>query len=101
MYKGAKFLKLNETPIETAFAYAFGLGGGVGLLSLIIVPYLHKLAEQTFIDEMKDDENHEIEISDDKCEPPDNTKLHMRIYNFIKNSLNMDRRKLSKVMKLL
>ena len=94
VYKGAKFLKLNETPIETAFAYAFGLGGGVGLLSLIIVPYLHKLAEQTFIDEMKDDENHEIEISDDKCEPPDNTKLHMRIYNFIKNSLNMDRREI-------
>ena len=56
VYKGAKFLKLNETPIETAFAYAFGLGGGVGLLSLIIVPYLHKLAEQTFIDEMKDNE---------------------------------------------
>jgi len=97
VYKGAKFLKLNETPIETAFAYAFGLGGGVGLLSLIIVPYLHKLAEQTFIDEMKDDENHgnhEIEIGDDKCEPPDNTKLHMRIYNFIKNSLNMDRREI-------
>ena len=94
VYKGAKFLKLNETPIETAFAYAFGLGGGVGLLSLTIVPYLHKLAEQTFIDEMKDNENHEIEISDDKCEPPDNTKLHMRIYNFIKNSLNMDRREI-------
>mgnify|MGYP001190547588 FL=1 len=97
VYKGAKFLKLNETPIETAFAYAFGLGCGVGLLSLTIVPYLHKLAEQTFIDEMKDNENHEIEISDDKCEPccpPDNTKLHMRIYNFIKNSLNVDRREI-------
>lgn len=97
VYKGAKFLKLNKTPIETAFAYAFGLGGGVGLLSLTIVPYLHKLAEQTFIDEMKDNENHEIEISDDKCEPccpPDNTKLHMRIYNFIKNSLNVDRREI-------
>ena len=94
VYKGAKFLKLNKTPIETAFAYAFGLGCGVGLLSLTIVPYLHKLAEQTFIDEMKDDENHEIEINDDKCEPPDNTKLHMRIYNFIKNSLNVDRREI-------
>ena len=94
VYKGAKFLKLNETPIETAFAYAFGLGGSVGLLSLTIVPYLHKLAEQTFIDEMKDNENHEIEISDDKCELPDNTKLHMRIYNFIKNSLNTDRREI-------
>ena len=94
VYKGAKFLKLNKTPIETAFAYAFGLGCGVGLLSLTIVPYLHKLAEQTFIDEMKDNENHEIEISDDKCEPPDNTKLHMRIYNFIKNSLNVDRREI-------
>ena len=94
VYKGAKFLKLNETPIETAFAYAFGLGGCVCLLSLTIVPYLHKLAEQTFIDEMKDNENHEIEISDDKCELPDNTKLHMRIYNFIKNSLNTDRREI-------
>jgi len=94
VYKGAKFLKLNETPIETAFAYAFGLGCGVGLLSLTIVPYLHKLAEQTFIDEMKDNENHEIEIGDDKCELPDNTKLHMRIYNFIKNSLNVDRREI-------
>ena len=94
VYKGAKFLKLNETPIETAFAYAFGLGGGVGLLSLTIVPYLHKLAEQTFINEMKDNENHEIEISDDKCEPSNNTTLHVRIYNFIKNSLNVDKREI-------
>ena len=36
---------------------------------------------------MKDDENHEIEISDDKCEPPDNTKLHMRIYKFYQKIL--------------
>ena len=43
---------------------------------------------------MKDNENHEIKISDDKYELPDNTKLHMRIYNFIKNSLNMDRREI-------
>ena len=97
VYKGAKFLKLNETPVEIAFAYAFGLGGGIGLLSLAIVPYLHKLAEQKFIDEMEDNEKMEIPLDNKPdCPPRDDEKIHVRIYNYIKNSMNIDNNEIIK-----
>ena len=37
VYKGAKFLALDDTPLETCFAYAFGIGGGVGLICFFVI----------------------------------------------------------------
>ncbi|CAM9627265.1 unnamed protein product [Ectocarpus sp. 13 AM-2016] len=43
VYKGAKGLDLDETSLSTAFAYALGLGGGVGLLMIpTVLPYMRK-----------------------------------------------------------
>ena len=37
VYKGATFLALQDTPLSTCFAYAFGIGGGVGLICFFLV----------------------------------------------------------------
>ncbi|CAN0056855.1 unnamed protein product [Ectocarpus sp. 12 AP-2014] len=43
VYKGAKGLDLDETSLSTAFAWALGLGGGIGLLMIpTVLPYMRK-----------------------------------------------------------
>lgn len=43
MYKGAKGLDLDETSIGDAFAWALGLGGGIGLLMIpTVLPYMRR-----------------------------------------------------------
>ena len=43
VYKGAKFLKLDQTPFWKAAAISFGIGGGTGLLSYFFVnPFIFK-----------------------------------------------------------
>lgn len=50
-YKGAKGLDLDDTKIETAFAYAFGLGGGIGLLTICtVVPFMRRKVKEKFND---------------------------------------------------
>tara|TARA_B100000073_G_scaffold225313_1_gene187781 strand:+ start:4424 stop:6085 length:1662 start_codon:yes stop_codon:yes gene_type:complete len=46
VYKGAKFLELDVMSIEDCMAWAFGLGGGVGLICFLIInPILFKKIE--------------------------------------------------------
>merc|ERR1719238_2333471 len=46
VYKGAKFLELDVMSIEDCMAWAFGLGGGVGLICFCIInPILFKKIE--------------------------------------------------------
>lgn len=43
VYKGAKGLDLDETSLSTAFAYAFGVGGGCALIMFrTVLPYMRK-----------------------------------------------------------
>jgi sodium-dependent phosphate transporter len=49
VYKGAKFLELDDTPLSTAFAVAFGVGGGVGIIAYFTVtPYILKTTEELY-----------------------------------------------------
>ncbi|CAM9594103.1 unnamed protein product [Sphacelaria rigidula] len=48
-YKGASGLDLDDTSISTAFAWAFGLGGGCALIMIpTVLPYIKKKVEQVF-----------------------------------------------------
>ncbi|CAM9643878.1 unnamed protein product [Ectocarpus sp. 6 AP-2014] len=43
VYKGAKGLGLDETSLSDAFAWALGLGGGIGLLMIpTVLPYMRR-----------------------------------------------------------
>ena len=42
IYKGAKGLGLDKTPLDVAFGYAFGIGGLSALITLPLVPKLKK-----------------------------------------------------------
>ena len=46
VYKGAKFLELDDTPVGTACAIAFGIGGGCGIIAYFFVtPYILKTTD--------------------------------------------------------
>ena len=46
VYKGAKFLELDTMSINECMAYAFGIGGGVGIIAFLVVnPILFKKIE--------------------------------------------------------
>ena len=51
IYKGAKGLGLDKTPLGLAFGVAFGIGGLTALITLPIVPKLKKYVEQKFKDQ--------------------------------------------------
>ncbi|CAN0471078.1 unnamed protein product [Ectocarpus sp. 12 AP-2014] len=52
VYKGAKGLGLDDTSLSTAFAWALGLGGGVGLLMIpTVLPYMRKNIAAKFNDD--------------------------------------------------
>ena len=46
IYKGAKGLGLHKTPLSTAFAVAFGIGGGCALISVPLVARLKDYVEE-------------------------------------------------------
>eukprot|EP00752_Nemacystus_decipiens_P014274 g12695.t1 len=49
VYKGAKGLDLDETPLSTAFAYALGLGAACGLIMVpTVLPYMRKQIDAKF-----------------------------------------------------
>lgn len=49
VYKGAKFLALDDTPLSTAFAVAFGIGCSAGLLSYFFaVPYILRTTDALY-----------------------------------------------------
>lgn len=49
VYKGAKFLELDNTPVGTACAIAFGIGGGCGIIAYFFVtPYILKTTDELF-----------------------------------------------------
>ena len=96
VYKGAKFLKLDNTPIGIAFAWAFGIGGGVALLSLLFMPQLKRVTEHA----ISKNNNHNVLEDPEKLEEIiinyDDMKLHERIYTYIKNAINMDPKEIVK-----
>lgn len=48
-YKGAKGLDLDQTSIETAFAWAFGLGAGLAILTIFTaIPFMRRKVAEKF-----------------------------------------------------
>ena len=95
VYKGAKFLKLDDTPIGIAFAWAFGMGGGITLLSSLFIPKLRKITER----EITENNNNVVKENEKLKEVIinyENMRLHERIYNYIKNAINMDPKEIVK-----
>ena len=49
VYKGAKFLELDNTPVWKACAIGFGVGGGAGILSyFLVVPYIKRTTDELY-----------------------------------------------------
>ena len=61
IYKGAKGLGLDKTPIDIAFGVAFGIGGISALITLPLVPRLKKYVEKKFLE--SNNRNNEIEFT--------------------------------------
>lgn len=52
VYKGAKGLGLDDTSIGDAFAWALGLGAGMGLLMIpTVLPYMRRQIDAKFNDD--------------------------------------------------
>ena len=92
VYKGATYLNLADTPIGIAFAYAFGIGGGLAILSYFTVcPYILKNSQRIF-----EEENDAIHRVESVCEiqpdiPKTNRGILGKIYDHIVYSLNYNR----------
>jgi sodium-dependent phosphate transporter len=56
VYKGAKFLKLDDTSISKACAISFGIGGGTGILTYFFInPFIFKNQDvQVYTQELED-----------------------------------------------
>mmetsp|Transcript_14849 Transcript_14849/g.22095 ORF Transcript_14849/g.22095 Transcript_14849/m.22095 type:complete len:513 (-) Transcript_14849:100-1638(-) len=48
IYKGAKGLNLDDTPLEIAVAYSFSIGGGLGIISCFLLKFLRARVEKEF-----------------------------------------------------
>ena len=52
VYKGAKGLELDDTSISDGFAWALGLGAGIGLLMIpTVLPYMRRQIDAKFNDD--------------------------------------------------
>ena len=87
IYKGAKGLGLNNTPFGIACAWSFGLGGGTGLLSMLLIKKAKLIVENRFkiTESIKDVENVELELSDKKTVDA-NVESSEEFYNNAVNS---------------
>ena len=82
IYKGAKGLGLHKTPLNVAFAVAFGSGGFVALLTIPLVPKLKRYVNDLYNKTIED--NNQIELSiQSKIK---NDKINLNIKN--DNELN-------------
>ena len=94
VYKGAKYLNLDDTPIGIAFAYAFGIGGALAILSYFTVcPYIIRNSQKIFTEES--DRINKVE-SLSEIQPDDSIDTRKRgiigrICEHIKHSLNYNR----------
>jgi sodium-dependent phosphate transporter len=84
IYKGAKGLGLNDTPFGIACAWSFGLGGGSGLLSLLLIKKAKVIVENRF-KKTESIENVELELSDKKT-VASNVEASEEFYNNAVNS---------------
>ena len=90
IYKGAKGLGLDKTPLDIAFGVAFGIGGISALVTIPLVPKLKKYVTNKFISNGNnielstiDDESNSIQLNiTDKAELNRIVKLHNNAEKF-------------------
>ena len=94
IYKGAKGLGLHNTPLNTAFAIAFGAGGFCALITTPLVPKIKQMVQKRFINnnniEMKVIEDAIVEEKE-TLNISNETELN-RIVNLHKKAEKFDKR---------
>lgn len=92
IYKGAKFLKLDDIVLWKALAIAFGSGGGVGILSYFATPYIMRKSEEIYNDSLKIHElgdTSEITEMEEPVIEYSKMSWYKRIVHYLKYSLNV------------
>lgn len=79
IYKGAKGLDLDETPLDVACAWAFGIGGISGIL---IIPFIPKISENAIKSIENANNNNNIKSSD-------NNKSRVDAIKFNENNIDV------------
>ena len=79
IYKGAKGLDLDETPLDVACAWAFGIGGISGIL---VIPFIPKISENA----KKSIENGN---NNNNIKSPENNKIQINSIKFNENNIDV------------
>jgi sodium-dependent phosphate transporter len=98
IYKGAKGLDLDETPLNVACAWAFGIGGASGLAIVPFLPAISEKAENAINNKnnnkitVEEQENNNINVqpeivSDDNN---NNDSICNTLVNYVNDSLKFD-----------
>lgn len=99
IYKGAKGLDLDETPLNVACAWAFGIGGASGLAIVPFLPAISEKAENTFDNKnnnnkitVEEVENNNVNIQPEIVSDDTNNNDSMcnKLVNYVNDSLKFD-----------
>jgi len=93
IYKGAKGLGLDKTPLDIAFSVAFGVGGLAAIITIPLVPKLKNYVNKKFTDNNQTIEmvsiEEEIKTNKEELNIVDNKELE-RIINLHNNAEKFD-----------
>jgi sodium-dependent phosphate transporter len=88
IYKGAKGLELDETPLDVACAWSFGIGGIAGILIIPFIPKMKANALQSINNkaiDVPEEEEHKVELEvenkKDRC---------FELVKYVNDSINVD-----------
>ena len=101
IYKGAKGLDLDETPLNVACAWAFGIGGASGLAIIPFLPSISQKAENAIInnkvttEEIESNQNDNKNPNGDSGVPPETeddkkTGSCNQLVKYVNDSLKFD-----------
>ena len=88
IYKGAKGLELDETPLDVACAWSFGIGGIAGIMIIPFIPKMKANALQSINNkaiDVPEEEEHKVELEvenkKDRC---------FELVKYVNDSINVD-----------
>ena len=88
IYKGAKGLELDDTPLDVACAWSFGVGGIAGILIIPFIPKMKANALQSINNkaiDVPEEEEHKVELEvenkKDRC---------FELVKYVNDSINVD-----------
>lgn len=98
IYKGAKGLDLDETPLNVACAWAFGIGGASGLAIVPFLPAISEKAENTINNKnnnkitIEEPENNNVNVQPEivSDDTNNNDSRCNKLVNYVNDSLKFD-----------